>query len=36
MLAAIDKLGVFDRSDGVPPFLLLDGHGSRFNLKFLQ
>ena len=36
MLAAIDKLGVFDRSDGVPPFLLLDGHGSRFDLKFLQ
>ena len=21
---------VFDRSDGIPPFLLLDGHSSRF------
>jgi hypothetical protein len=36
MLATIDKLGVFDRSDGVPPFLLLDGHGSRFGLTFLE
>ena len=36
MLASIDNLGVFDRSDGVAPFLLLDGHGSRFDLKFLQ
>ncbi|KAI2504990.1 hypothetical protein MHU86_9433 [Fragilaria crotonensis] len=36
MLAAIDKLGVFNRSDGVPPFLLLNGHGSRFDLTFLQ
>ncbi len=32
----IDSLGVFDRSDRVPPFLLLDGHGSRFDIKFLQ
>ncbi|KAI2506247.1 hypothetical protein MHU86_8182 [Fragilaria crotonensis] len=36
MLTSIDKLGVFDRSDGVAPFLLLDGHGSRFDLKFLR
>ena len=36
MLANIDNLGVFDRSDGVAPFLLLDGHGSRFDFKFLQ
>ena len=33
MLGSIDKLGVFDRSDGVAPFLLLDGHGSRFDQK---
>ena len=36
MLGSIDKLGVFDRSDGIAPFLLLDGHGSRFDLKFLR
>jgi hypothetical protein len=36
MLKAMDSLKVFDRSDGVSPFLLLDGHGSRFELPFLQ
>ena len=37
MLAAIDQLNVFDRSaTGLNPFLLLDGHGSRFELDFLQ
>lgn len=36
MLRSIDSLGVFDHSDGVPPFLLLDGHGSRFDIKFLE
>jgi len=36
MLKAINKLNVFDRADGIPPFLLLDGHGSRFNLMFLE
>jgi hypothetical protein len=37
MLAAIDRLNVFDRSNtGLNPFLLLDGHGSRFELEFLQ
>ena len=37
MLATFDGLGVFNRSDdGVPPFLLLDGHGSRFDLTFLE
>jgi hypothetical protein len=35
MLAPIDKLKVFDRHDGVPPFLRFDGHGSHFDLKFL-
>ena len=34
MLQAIDMLGVFDRSTGLNPFLLLDGHGSRFELDF--
>ena len=37
MLKTIDELNVFDRSDGIPPFLvLLDGHDSRFDLEFLQ
>jgi hypothetical protein len=36
MLESINKLGVFDHSDGIAPFLLLDGHGSRFDLKFLR
>jgi hypothetical protein len=36
MLEAIDKLQVFDRSTGLSPFLLLDGHGSRFKLEFLE
>jgi hypothetical protein len=36
MLMAIDKLNVFDRGTGLNPFLLLDGHGSRFELDFLS
>ena len=36
MLETINKLKVIDRSDGLPPFLLLDDHGSRFYLKFLE
>ena len=29
-------LGVFNRSEGKRPFLLLDGHGSRLQLSFLE
>lgn len=36
MLRAIDNADVFDRSDGIHPFLLVDGHGSRFELPFLR
>ena len=36
MLQQIDLSGVFDRNDGVYPFLILDGHGSRFDLTFLE
>jgi len=36
MLKYIDDLEVFDRSNGVNPFLLLDGHGSRFEIDFLE
>jgi hypothetical protein len=36
MLCVIDRFKVFDRSDGIAPFLLLDGHGSCFELPFLM
>jgi hypothetical protein len=36
MLRAIDKLEVYDCSIGLNPFLLLDGHGSCFELEFLE
>jgi len=37
MLETIDEIGVFDREGtGLNPFLLLDGHGSRFELDFLD
>jgi hypothetical protein len=37
MLNRIDDLGVFPRDKILPdPFLLLDGHSSRFNLSFLE
>ena len=35
-LAHIDSFQVFDRSNGMTPFLLLDGHNSRFDLPFLE
>ena len=35
MLKVIDKSEVFDRTDGIAPFLLLDGNGSCFDLTFL-
>jgi len=36
MLSYIDTKEVFNRSTGLNPFLLLDGHGSRFDLEFLE
>jgi hypothetical protein len=36
MLMAIDNLNVFDHGTGLNPFLLLDGHGSQFELDFLS
>ncbi len=36
MLKAMDDLQVFDHSTGLNPFLLLDGHGSCFELDFLE
>ena len=35
-LQTLDYHGIFDRSTGRMPFLLLDGHGSRFELPFLN
>ena len=35
ILQTLDKLDLFPRVNGVRPFLLLDGHGSRFELPFL-
>jgi hypothetical protein len=32
----LDDLGVFPRDEGPDPFIVLDGHNSRFGLPFLQ
>jgi hypothetical protein len=36
MLSFLDSFSLFDRSNGVKPFLLVDGHPSRFDLPFLN
>jgi hypothetical protein len=36
MLAKMDEHSLFDRSTGINPFLLCDGHGSRFEEPFLE
>ena len=36
MLKYMDDLELFPRTDTLVPFLLMDGHGSRFELEFLQ
>ncbi len=35
-LCAIDNAGVFNQSNGIYPFLLVDGHVSCFELPFLR
>jgi hypothetical protein len=35
-LKHMDELDLFPRDDGIKPLFLLDGHGSRFELPFLQ
>jgi hypothetical protein len=35
-LKELDTSNIFDRVDGTTPFLLLDGHHSRFGLPFLE
>ena len=36
MLAHKDKAGIIAQDTAPPPFLILDGHGSRFDLLFLE
>ena len=36
MFAVVDHFGIMDRSTSVQTFLLVDGHGSRFELPFLE
>jgi hypothetical protein len=36
MLSKMDDYCLFDRSNGTDPFLLCDGHGSRFEEPFLE
>ncbi len=36
MLTYLDSLDLFDRSTGLKPFLILDGHESWFELEFLE
>jgi hypothetical protein len=37
VLEYLDELNVFPRGDGLPdPFIILDGHNSRFGVPFLQ
>jgi hypothetical protein len=36
MLRYMDKLEICDRSDGVPPMVILDGHNSRFGSDYLD
>ena len=36
ILATLDHIKCVDRSNGRKPFLLVDGHGSRFQLDFLK
>ena len=35
-LKTLDHYKIFNRSDKMKPFLLLDGHGSRFELPFME
>jgi hypothetical protein len=35
-LKHMGRLELFDQSDGICPFLLLDGHVSRFELPFVE
>ncbi len=32
----LDKLNIFSREEGIRPFVLLDGHSTRFDIEFLE
>ena len=36
IFSTLDRLNVFNRSDGEMPFFLLDGHSSRVEHPFLE
>jgi hypothetical protein len=36
MLQYMEQLEAFDRSDGVPPIVIFDGHNSRFGSEYLD
>jgi hypothetical protein len=36
ILKTLDKLSIFSRKNGVRPFVLLDGHSTRFDIQFLE
>ena len=36
ILRTLDELEVFPRVNGLKPFLLVDGHGSRLEIPFLE
>jgi hypothetical protein len=36
ILRTLDKLEIFSRKNGIRPFVLLDGHASRFDIEFLE
>ena len=36
MIKHMDDSGIFPQKNGPPPFLILDVHGSRFDILFLE
>jgi hypothetical protein len=36
ILQRLDNLEIFSHNNGIRPFVLLDGHSTRFNLEFLE
>jgi hypothetical protein len=36
ILKTLDQLAIFSRKNGIRPFVLLDGHSTRFDIQFLE